>query len=241
MKKTTGNSVKLGIFVSSAVVLFIIAIYFVGKGQQLFSTTFQVSGIFKDVSGLQVGNNVRFSGINVGIVEEIVQISDSTVRVDMQIEDRLRQFIKTDAKAIIGSDGLMGSKLIIIMAGTTGQEAISNKDFIETERLVSMDDILQNLKITTDNAALITTDLSVIVGNIRDGNGAIGKLLMDSIFAENLGQALVNIKQGAGGFKQNMDAAGNNFLLRGYIKKKNKADEKEKKADEKEKQVLKGN
>jgi phospholipid/cholesterol/gamma-HCH transport system substrate-binding protein len=236
MKKTTGNSVRLGIFVSAAVTLFIIAIYFVGKGQQLFSSTFQISGIFQDVSGLQVGNNVRFSGINVGIVEEIEQVTDSTVRVDMQIEERLRKFIKTDAKAIIGSDGLMGSKLIIIIAGTTGQKEISNKEFLETERLVSMDDILQNLKITTDNAALITTDLSIIVGNMRDGNGAIGKLLMDSIFAENLGQALINIRQGAGGFKQNMDAAGNNFLLRGYIKKKNKAEEKEKKADEKEKE-----
>ena len=32
---------------------------------------------------------------------------------------------------------------------------------------------------------------------------------------------MINIKQGAGGFKENMDAAGHNALLRGYIKKKN--------------------
>src|SRR5688500_8637228 len=101
MKNTTGSKVRLGIFVSSAVILFIVAIYFIGKKQQLFSSTFHISGIFADISGLQVGNNVRFSGINVGIVQEIEQISDSTVRVDMQIQDGTRKFIKTNARAFI--------------------------------------------------------------------------------------------------------------------------------------------
>jgi phospholipid/cholesterol/gamma-HCH transport system substrate-binding protein len=236
MKNTTGSKVRLGIFISSGVILFIVAIYFIGKKQQLFSTTFHVSGVFADISGLQVGNNVRFSGINVGIVQDITQISDSTVQVDMQIENETRQFIKKNARAIIGSDGLMGSKLVIILPGSAGHMQVSDNDFLETERPVSMDDILLNLKITTDNAALITSDLAVIAGNVRDGRGTIGKLLMDSIFAENLGQALVNIKQGAGGFKQNMDAAGHNFLLRGYLKKKGNAKE-DAKQDAKEKET----
>src|SRR4051812_16124298 len=92
------NGIKLGIFVSISILLFITAIYFIGQRQQLFSSTFKASGIFKDISGLQVGNNVRFSGINVGIVEEIQQITDSTVRVDMLIEERSRKFIKKNAK-----------------------------------------------------------------------------------------------------------------------------------------------
>ena len=241
MKNTTGNKVKLGIFVSSAVLLFVIAIYFIGNRQQLFSGTFHLSGVFPDISGLQVGNNVRFSGINVGIVKDIEQITDSTVRVDMQIEDRTQKFIKTDATAIIGSDGLMGSKLIIILAGIAGEEEISDNDFIQTERPVTMDDILENLKVTTGNAALITSDLAIIVANMREGNGTIGKLLMDTVLAENIGQMMVSVKEGAGGFKQNMDAAGHNILLRGYIKKKQKREDKakedvkEKAEDEKEK------
>lgn len=228
MKKTTGNKVRLGIFVTAGMVLLIIAIYFVGKRQNLFSTTFQVSGIFADIGGLQVGNNVRFSGINVGIVRDITQVTDSTVRVDMQIEENSRKFIKTNAKAIIGSDGLMGSKLVIIAAGMAGNPPISDDAFIQTERTVSMDEIMMNLKLTTEHASLITGDLAVIVQHMREGNGTIGKFLMDSVFADNIGQALVNIKEGAGGFKQNMDAAGHNVLLRGYINKKKRAEEKDK-------------
>ena len=213
---------RLGIFVSLSITLFIAGIYFIGQRQQLFSHTFQVSGIFKDISGLQVGNNVRFSGINVGIIEDIKQITDSTVKVDMVIDENSRKFIKKNAKAIIGSDGLMGNKIILIIPGTIGKKQLSNNDIIETAQAVSMDDILIKIKVTADNAANITDDLSVIMQSIRDGKGAIGKLLMDSTLAENIGRAIVNIKQGAGGFKKNMDAAGHNVLLRGFFRKKEK-------------------
>jgi phospholipid/cholesterol/gamma-HCH transport system substrate-binding protein len=52
------------------------------------------------------------------------------------------------------------------------------------------------------------------------GKGTIGKLFVDSAFAKNLDATIVNIKQGAGGFKQNMDAASHNVFLRGFLKKK---------------------
>lgn len=231
MQNTTGNKMRLGIFVSIGIALFIAGIYFIGDKQQLFSSTFHVSSIFKDISGLTVGNNVRFSGINVGIIEDIQQITDSTVRVDMQIEESSRKFIKKNAVGVIGSDGLMGNKLLIITAGTPGQKPLSDNDVIKTSQPVTMDDILIKLKVTGDNAANITNDLAIIMQNVREGKGTVGKLMMDSALAENLGGAIVNIKQAAGGLKQNMNAASSNILLRGYFKKKKK---KEKEAQNKQ-------
>ncbi len=228
MKKSTGNKMKLGIFVSISITLFIVGIYFIGQRQQLFSSTFQISGIFRDISGLQVGNNVRFSGINIGIIENIEQITDSTVKVDMVINEDTRRFIKKNAKAVIGSDGLMGNKIILIIPGPVGKKELNNNDTIETAQAVSMDDILIKIKVTADNAAFITEDLAIIMQSIREGKGTIGKLLMDSTLAQNLDGAIVNIKQGAGGFKNNMDAAGKNVLLRGFFKRKNKEKEKQK-------------
>lgn len=228
MKKASGNKIRLGIFVSIGFALLIACIYLIGERQQLFSNTFQVSGIFKNISGLQIGNNVRFSGINVGIVDNIEQLTDTTVKVDMMINDDTRKFMKKNAKAIIGSDGLMGNKIVIITPGTNGQKTLADNDVIATEQPVTMDDILIKLKVTGDNAATITSDLAVVMTNIREGKGTIGKLLMDTAMAKEVDQALTNIKQGAGGFKQNMNAASNNVLLRGYFKKKKKGEEKDK-------------
>ena len=227
MKKTAGSKIKLGLFVSISIALFIVGIYFIGQRQQLFGSTFKVSAIFKDISGLEVGNNVRFSGINVGVVEDIQQITDSTVKVDMIINEHSRKFIKINAKAIIGSDGLMGNKIVVIIPGTNGKKELSNNDVIETAQAISMDDIMLKIKVTADNAAMITGDIAAVMQNIRAGRGTIGKLLMDSTMAGNVNEAMFNIKQGAGGFNQNMNAASHSFLFRGFFKKKKK-DEKAK-------------
>jgi len=233
-KKNQGNKIKLGIFVSVGLLIFTAGIYFIGQKQQLFNNTFTISGIFKDISGLEVGNNVRFSGINVGVISTIEIISDSSVRVDMSIESKAQKFIKKDAKATIGSDGLMGNKIVIIMPGKSNQKQVNDNDFIGTSMPVSLDDILVKLQLTSNNAANITDNLSAITDNIRSGKGTIGKLFMDTVLAKNIDQSIINIKQGAGGFKQNMEAASHNILLRGFIKhREKKQEEKEKKQEEK--------
>ena len=228
MEQKAGNNLKLGIFVTLSIVLFIGVIYFIGKKQQLFGSTFQISGTFKNVDGLQIGNNVRFCGINVGIVKDIQLVTDTTVRVDMTIDENTRKFMKKNSKAIIGSDGLMGGKILLIIPGSGNNEVVADNDYIATAQPVNMEDIMVKLKVTADNAASITDDLAVIMKNIRSGKGTIGKLFMDSSFARNIDKTIVNLKEGTGGFKQNMDAASHSFLLKGYLKKNERKKEKEK-------------
>ena len=223
MKKTMGERTRLGVFVTVCLSLLIACIYFIGQRQQLFTTTFHITGIFKDIGGLQVGNSVRFSGINVGVISHIEQITDSTVQVDMSVNDGTRKYIKRNATAVIGTDGLMGNKLVLIIPGSPNEKPISNNDTLATTRPVSMDEIMVSIKESSENAAVITRDLTVIMHNIRMGKGTIGKLFVDTSFANTLDATLVNIKQGAGGFKKNMDAASHNILLRGFLKKKKKS------------------
>ena len=228
MEKTKGTKIRLGAFVTAGVVLFIAAIYFIGDKQQLFGSTFHVCGIFKDVSGLQIGNNVRFSGINVGVVDGLEQITDSTVKVNMKIANHTQKFIKKNARAIIGSDGLMGSKIVVIIPGAPGGQQVANNDLLATTQPVSIDEILVKIKETSTNAASITEDLADMIDNIHQGRGTIGKLFMDTAFAQNIDHTIVNLKQGTGGFKKNMDAASHSFLLRGFLKRKERRKNRDK-------------
>ena len=211
MKKHTSNKIRLGIFVSLGIVLFIAGIYFIGERQQLFRSTFRVSGIFRDVGGLQAGNNVRFSGINVGTVENINVVSDSSVRVKILIDESTRRFIKKDAIASIGSEGLMGNKILIITPGTGGKKEIENDDTVGTSQPLSIDDILASLKTTIDNTTDITYNLSKITTTIQSGKGTIGKLLMDQSLAQNFDSSIVNLKHGSEGFKNLVDDVTDGF------------------------------
>ena len=204
MKKEISNKIKLGIFISIGMALFIVGIYFIGQGQLMFRSTFRISGVFKDVAGLQPGNNVRLSGVNVGTVDNIRIVSDSSIRVEILIDDRTRMFIKKDAIATIGSEGLMGNKTLIITPGTGGKKEIENNDTVQTVMPMNLDEIFLSVKTTIDNTSNITSDLAKITGNIQSGKGTIGRLLMDQSLRQNVDSTFVNIKEGSGSFKMFM-------------------------------------
>ena len=94
MEKTTTEKIRLGLFVITGLTFFVLAIYFIGNKQQMFGKTNQLTAIFDNVGGLQLGNNVRFSGINVGTVRGIEIINDTTINVEMQIDKKIFPFIK---------------------------------------------------------------------------------------------------------------------------------------------------
>jgi len=205
MKKNSSNKIKLGIFVSLGLVVLILAIYYIGEKQLLFQSTFRLSGVFEDVAGLQPGNNVRLSGINIGTIESISLVSDTTVRVDIVIDESSRKFIKKDAIATIGSEGLIGNKVLVINPGTGGKKSIENNDIIQTAQPIDVDDIMISLKTTIDNTAIITGDLAKISTNIESGKGTIGRLMMDQTWRENIQSTIVNLKDGSEKFVVFMD------------------------------------
>lgn len=194
MNKDTGSNWKLGMFVILGLLFFVVTIYFVGKQQNLFGDTFHLKSKFKTVSGLKVGNNVRFSGINVGTVSEIELKSDSTVIVRFLIEKDVQKFIKKDALASIGSDGLMGDKVLTVSPGTSSQEIVKDNDFIKSESAVEMEDLMKSVKITLDNAGIITKELAEFSYSMNNGKGTLSKLMKDEEFAKSLQNTLANVE-----------------------------------------------
>jgi len=230
MEKQSGYTWKLGMFVTIGLLLFIMAVYFIGKQKNLFGSTFHISSQFKTVSGLEVGNNVRFSGINVGTVEQIQLKNDSTVIVVMVMKDEVRKFIKTDATASIGSDGLMGDKVLTITPGAKSQTIISDNGQIASVDGIEMKDIMKSVKKSVDNIGVISDEIAIFSHSMNNGNGALARLVKDDKMANSVSNTLENLESGTKGFSDNMEAAKSNFLLRGYYKKKEK--QKAKKIEE---------
>ncbi|CAC9973209.1 MCE family protein [Flavobacterium sp. WLB] len=228
MEKQSGYTWKLGMFVTVGLLLFIMAIYFIGKQKNLFGSTFNLTSKFKTVSGLEVGNNVRFSGINIGTVEEIRLINDSSVVVSMVIKDEVREFIKTDARASIGSDGLMGDKVLTISPGVKSQKIVENGGAIASVNGIEMADLMKSVKKSVDNVGVISDELAIFSHSMNNGNGALARLVRDDKMANSVSNTLSNLETGTKGFSENMEAAKSNFLFRGYFKKKEKEKEKQK-------------
>ncbi len=222
--------VRLGLFVAGGLALFMLAIFIIGKQKNLFNPVFKLTTTFYNVSGLQVGNNIRFSGINVGTVDQIIIINDSTVRVDMLVRKEVHQFIKSDCQVAIGSEGIIGDRLLIITQGSTDAKLAKEGQKLASTEPVETDAIIASLDITAYNAGIITNQLAEIMTKINSGNGTLGRLIEDSTIAENLNQTIVNLKTSSKGLDENMKAAKHSIFFKGYFKKRAKAAE-EKKAD----------
>ncbi len=194
MKNQTGSNFKLGLMVTTALAFFIAAVYLIGSRQNMFGETFQISSIFKNVNGLQSGNNVRYAGINVGTVDRIVILSDSTVEVRMKINDDVRRFIKKDAFASIGSDGLVGNMLVNISPGSGDLPPVDHQDRIPSFSRTDTDDILNTLSSTNENIALLSRDLLSITHQINQGQGTITALLKDTSLIKSFKNSLINLE-----------------------------------------------
>jgi len=194
MKNTNAHKIKLGLFVIISTILFVSAVYLIGQKQSLFQKTFTISAYFQNVNGLQKGNNVRYAGINIGTVTAIEMVNDSTIKVDMTIEEKITQHIKKNAIAAIGSDGLVGNMIVNILPGKGTDSTISNGDIITTYSKIGPDDILSTLSVSSENAAMLTSDLLQITRAMIEGKGTLALLLNDTIMAKDLRYSVTNLK-----------------------------------------------
>jgi len=232
--------VRLGLFIIVGIILFFLAIFIIGKQKNLFDPVFKVTADFRNVSGLQVGNTVRFSGINIGTVDNIRIINDSMVKVDMLIKKDVQKFIKSDSKAGIGSEGIIGDKVVVLSQGNPNAKIVKDGQRIASTEPVETDAIIQSLQVTSDNAAVASGEIAEILIKINSGEGTLGRLINDESMAKDIDQTISNLKSSSKGLDENMEAAKHNFLLRGYFKKKEKEEAKKKKeAAEKEEKARK--
>jgi phospholipid/cholesterol/gamma-HCH transport system substrate-binding protein len=226
--------IRLGLFIAGGLALFVFAIFIIGKQKNLFDPVFELSANFTNISGLKVGNNIRFSGIEVGTVDDITIINDSTIKVDMLIEKDLLRFIKADCIASIGSEGLIGDRLIVITHGSPDSPLVKEGQQLASVEPVETDAIMASLEVTAGNAEYISAQLAEIIFNINSGKGTIGRLIQDTVIAADMGELMFNLKTSSKSLDENMEAAKHNFLLKGYFKDQEKAAAKLKEEQQKE-------
>lgn len=158
--------IKLGLFVTIGLASLIFLLYFIGSRQQLFSSAFQLEAVFRNVNGLKKGNNVRLAGIDIGTVRQITMLSDTAVLVKFQIRKSFAGFIQEDATAIVGTDGLMGNRIIIISPGNGNNASVSENFRLQSKEALDIDEMMRTLDITNRNFAVMSEDLAAAMKRI---------------------------------------------------------------------------
>lgn len=187
------NNLKLGLLVLAGLFLLVTTLYIIGKNENYFGSHFQLRARFVDADGLVDGDNIRFSGLQAGTVRSIRVIDDTTIEAVLLIDKSMRPYIHKNALASIGTEGLIGNKVVnIVPAGAPGPLA-EDGDLLATRPRINTDDMLRTLHRTNENISRITEDLKTTVQHINESAG-LWNLLNDRRMAENLSASMEHVR-----------------------------------------------
>lgn len=194
MAKKIVNHIKLGLFVLAGLLFLIITLYMIGKDQNLFGNTFVLKTRFPNVQGLVPGNSVRYAGIEVGTVRSIDILNDTLIEVRMTIRNRMQPFIKKNAITAIGTDGLMGNRVINIEPKPEQSVSVAEEDVLISRAAIRTDEMLRTLEQTNRDVAIVAENLKATVIKINNSS-ALWQLLHDQAVPQDIRTAASNIRQ----------------------------------------------
>lgn len=193
MRKQFGNNIKLGSFVMAGLLFLILLLYMIGRNKSLFGPTFVLRARFENVQGLMAGNNVRYAGIEVGTVKKINILNDTLIEVVMMVDDKMKKIIRNSSIASIGTEGLMGNKVINISPSGKGGSLVGEGDILLSRKAVDMDEIFSTFNKTNNDVAVIAENLKSTVMRINN-SAALWKLLNDNTLPQNIRSSAANIQ-----------------------------------------------
>ena len=191
------DTMRLGAFVLGGAAVLIFSLFMVGRNTNMFQASYRLSAIFRNVGGLRQGNNVRFNGIEVGTVREVRIQDDTTVIVNMTIVREMKGIIRKDAICSIGTDGLIGNRVVNIKPSGSTENFATDGDRLATHENSSTDEMMATLSQSNRNIAEITEKLKITVDRIN-GSAGLWKVLNDTTIGIDLKRSLAHIQRAAG-------------------------------------------
>jgi phospholipid/cholesterol/gamma-HCH transport system substrate-binding protein len=230
------RAARLGAFIVTTLLILAAGIFIIGDRQYLFSATYQLKTQFAGVAGLDAGAEVRVGGVHSGSVRRIDLPDKPTgkITVVMDLERSTHAIIKQDSVAAIQTEGLLGNEFVALSFGSAQGANVQDGDTIASEPPMAIADLIKKTDAILDssqkvlgNVTVASANLSAISAKINQGQGTIGALVNDKKMYNQLDQttagmhdAVLHAQTGIADFQENMEALKQNFLLRGYFKKR---------------------
>jgi len=215
---------KVGIFIFIGIVILSVIIFSIGNFYSV-KRGYNIDVVFSFANGIGVGAPVRYSGVQVGEVQDINIYFDEKEKkplVKLTVWVSQNTWINENAKASINTLGLLGEKYLEISPGTRDVrllqkgDTLRGSDPVSTEELArSTKELIERITILTESinkiagdgslrVSLINTvsNMEAVSGDLRDflssakeGKGTIGRLMSDDTLYRHIDEMILDIKE----------------------------------------------
>jgi phospholipid/cholesterol/gamma-HCH transport system substrate-binding protein len=177
---------RIGALVLAAILLFMGFVLSVGRRSALFEERYTLWASFASSEGLAVGAPVRVAGVTVGTVSRIAFAQDKAVGnivLTLSLERRVQEQIRQDSVASIGTQGLLGDKVLDVTVGSQNLPVLNPGERLNSQEPVDYGQLLKKGDRILDHVTSITSSLDQFLAG-KDPE--VGK--------QNLGEALRSLR-----------------------------------------------
>lgn len=187
---------RIGALVLVAILLFMGFVLSIGRRSALFEERYSLWTSFSSTEGLTVGAPVRLAGVTVGNVTRVAfgrDPKDRRILLTLSVEQRVRERIREDSMASIGTIGLVGDKVLDITVGSYDRPPLPPGAQLASVDPPDYSRFLQKGDRILDNVTRITASLDEFLA----GGESAGKRNFNEAL-RSLRTTLVEVEKGEG-------------------------------------------
>ncbi len=189
------KALKVGAVLAVSITIFMVVILLIGKKEHLFRPKNRYHMYFKNVTGLNEGNPVQLNGVNIGQIKDIAlpeDIENQFIKVEIEIDRKYSDRIRTDSRARIKTFGLLGDKYIFITSGTKNGQIIPNGGEIPVSQPTDVERLIASGEDVMDNILKISTSLAKILERVEKGEGFLGEITLNQQVGRKITSTLLD-------------------------------------------------
>lgn len=174
MDSETRLQIRTGIF--ALIVLFSLAVVVATLNREggLFTPRYTLYADFDNIEGLFVNSPVWLAGNRVGRVRDVAFLppgSERALRVELDVDARVRNRIRTDSLATVRQSGVLGDMYVAISLGTDAGETVADGGMLASRDPLSFNELADHGKELLDNLVALSASAERIVGSFEEEMG----------------------------------------------------------------------
>jgi phospholipid/cholesterol/gamma-HCH transport system substrate-binding protein len=223
MPRETNVGFKVGLFVLLAIIGLTVFIFSI-TDSSIFAEGKSFKVIFEFSNGLKKSAPVRIAGVDEGTVKDInlfFDVKDGKMKVDVALWVKKDVQLPTDSVATINQLGLMGEKYVEIIPGSSrtflndgqsfiGQDPVSQEEISQKvlevankldmsiagfNKIINDEQNLNSINTILNNLSKSSSDLTLMIQDVKSGKGTVGKLLFDEGLYQDLKGMSYDLKE----------------------------------------------
>lgn len=182
----TWEQVRVGMLILLAIAVLSTAVFLVGDTGNVFGQRYRLVTLVRSAAGLVPGASVQLAGQTVGQVDRIDLIPPESrppggeaVEIRLAIDFAVQEQIRSDSRAQVRTQGLLGDKLIDITPGTAGAKILAAGDTVASSTSVDYDALIAEGASAVGELLEVTQNLSELTRGVLEGEGSLGRLVTD--------------------------------------------------------------